>query len=135
MHSSTNIFEYSAHAWQGLITSNRGDKLAAHKVYFARHDNGSQQFKDLPAVLEYVKPTMLMGLSTINGVFTPAILKKMAVFNSQPIIFPLSNPSDKSECTFEEAMLHTNCQAIVASGSPFHDYVSNGKTYAANQGK
>ncbi|RDW60079.1 malic enzyme [Coleophoma crateriformis] len=119
---------------KGLITSNRGDKLAAHKVYFARHDNESQQFKGLGEVLDYVKPTMLMGLSTIYGVFTPAILKKMATFNSQPIVFPLSNPSNKSECTLEEAMLHTNCQAIVASGSPFPDYVSNGKIYASNQG-
>jgi malate dehydrogenase (oxaloacetate-decarboxylating)(NADP+) len=76
-----------------------------------------------------------MGLSTIRGIFDKSILKKMAALNENPIIFPLSNPSDNAECTYEEAMKATNGKAIFASGSPFPDYVHNGKTMHPSQGK
>ena len=104
---------------KGLVTSDRGDKLAAHKVYFQRTDNAGQQFKTLEEVVDFVKPTILMGLSTLGGVFTPKLLKKMADWNDHPIIFPLSNPSANSECDFESAILHTDGRALFASGSPF----------------
>lgn len=107
---------------KGLITEDRGDKLADHKVYFARKDNEGQQFKTLPEVMEHVKPTILMGLSTIGGAFTPEILTKMGEWNKSPIIFPLSNPSSKSECTFEDAVVYTKGRALFASGSPFEPY-------------
>ncbi|EFR05004.1 NAD-dependent malic enzyme [Nannizzia gypsea CBS 118893] len=107
---------------KGLVTADRGDRLAAHKVYFARHDNNGQQFKTLEEVVDHVKPTMLMGLSTLGGVFTPEILKKMADNNKQPIIFPLSNPSANSECDFKSAITHTDGRALFASGSPFPSF-------------
>ncbi|EDN92962.1 hypothetical protein SS1G_08827 [Sclerotinia sclerotiorum 1980 UF-70] len=119
---------------KGLITNDRGDKLAEHKVYFSRDDNEGKQFKTLPEVVEYVKPTILMGLSTIRGIFDESIVKKMAKLNKNPIIFPLSNPSSQAECTFEEAMKWTDCRALFASGSPFPDYVHDDKTYSAGQG-
>ena len=62
---------------KGLVTTDRGDKLAAHKVPFAREDNKGEQYKSLDEVVDYVKPTILMGLSTIGGAFTPEILTKM----------------------------------------------------------
>ena len=107
---------------KGLVTADRGDKLAAHKVYFARHDNNGEQFKTLDEVIDYVKPTMLMGLSTLGGVFTPTILQKMADWNEHPIIFPLSNPSSNSECDFESAIKNTDGRALFASGSPFQPF-------------
>ncbi|KAL1952754.1 hypothetical protein VTO42DRAFT_4295 [Malbranchea cinnamomea] len=124
---------------KGLVTADRGDKLAAHKVYFARHDNNGQQFKTLDEVIDYVKPTMLMGLSTLGGVFTPAILQKMAEWNERPIIFPLSNPSANSECDFESAITHTDGRALFASGSPFPSFsytneAGETKTYHPGQG-
>ncbi|TVY33248.1 NADP-dependent malic enzyme, partial [Lachnellula subtilissima] len=119
---------------KGLITNDRGDKLAAHKIYFSRDDNEGKQFKSLPEVVDSVKPTILMGLSTIRGIFDESILNKMAVWNENPIIFPLSNPSDNAECTYEEAMKGTNGKAIFASGSPFPDYEHNGKTMHPSQG-
>lgn len=119
---------------KGLITNDRGDKLAEHKVYFSRDDNEGKQFKTLSEVVEYVKPTILMGLSTIRGIFDESIVKKMAKLNKNPIIFPLSNPSSQAECTFEEAMKWTDCRALFASGSPFPDYVHDDKTYSAGQG-
>ena len=52
---------------KGLVTNDRGDKLAEHKLYFSRDDNHGKQFKDLAETVDYVKPTMLLGLSTIGG--------------------------------------------------------------------
>jgi malate dehydrogenase (oxaloacetate-decarboxylating)(NADP+) len=76
-----------------------------------------------------------MGMSTIRGIFDEAILKRMAKLNQRPIIFPLSNPSSQAECTFEEAINFTDGRAVFASGSPFQDYVYNGKNYTPSQGK
>lgn len=118
---------------QGLVTLDRG-KLAEHKLYFARDDNNGQQFKTLPEVVEYVKPTILMGLSTIGGAFTPEILTRMAELNDRPVIFPLSNPSSKSECTFEEAIKYTNGKCLFASGSPFPTLEWEGKELVPGQG-
>lgn len=104
---------------KGLVTADRGDKLASHKTYFARTDNNGQQFKTLEEVVDYVKPTMLIGLSTLGGVFTPEIIQKMAEWNEAPIVFPLSNPSANSECDLETAVTHTDGRVLFASGSPF----------------
>ncbi|KAL8963270.1 MAG: hypothetical protein Q9193_000443 [Seirophora villosa] len=119
---------------KGLVTNDRGDKLAQHKVYFSRNDNGGKQYKDLAEVVDYVKPTILMGLSTIGGIFTPELLTKMAQWNKHPIIFPLSNPSANSECTFEDAIKYTNGTALFASGSPFPPVNYKGKSLQPGQG-
>jgi len=119
---------------KGLVTDDRGDELADHKKIFSRTDNNGKQYKTLEEVVDFVKPTMLMGLSTIGGAFTPSILKKMAAMNEQPIIFPLSNPSSKSECTFEEAIKYTDGKCLFASGSPFPALNYNGKTLTPGQG-
>jgi malate dehydrogenase (oxaloacetate-decarboxylating)(NADP+) len=119
---------------KGLVTSDRGDKLAEHKIYFSRTDNKGQQFRNLDEVIDYVKPTILMGLSTIGGAFTPQILTKMTKNSPRPIIFPLSNPSSKSECTFEDAINHTNGTCLFASGSPFPPTEYKGHTYHPGQG-
>ena len=119
---------------KGLITDDRGDKLAAHKVYFSRDDNAGKQYKSLEDVVQYVKPTILMGLSTIGGIFTPEILNKMGKWNEHPIIFPLSNPSANSECTFEAAVKYTNGRALFASGSPFPEFEFSGKLHIPGQG-
>ncbi|KAJ2697646.1 hypothetical protein FB645_005856 [Coemansia sp. IMI 203386] len=109
----------------GLITADRGDKLAEHKVRFARHDNNGVQCKTLEDTLEYVKPTALIGLSTIHKAFNDRILKRMNAINrdARPIIFPLSNPETKAECTFEEAMQCTNNRVLFASGTAFPEYI------------
>lgn len=119
---------------KGLVTSDRGDKLADHKIYFSRTDNKGQQFKNLDEVIDYVKPTILMGLSTIGGAFTPQILTKMNNWSKHPIIFPLSNPSSKSECTFADAVKYTNGNCLFASGSPFPPCEHNGKMLHPGQG-
>lgn len=119
---------------KGLVTNDRGDKLASHKTYFSRSDNQGRQYKTLEEVVDLVKPTILMGLSTIGGAFTPEILKKVASWHQSPIIFPLSNPSANSECTFEDALKYTEGRALFASGSPFDPVEYAGKTRYAGQG-
>ncbi|KAJ2160151.1 hypothetical protein GGF46_002464 [Coemansia sp. RSA 552] len=113
---------------RGMITANRGDELAEHKVYFARHDNGDTQCTTLADTLEYVRPTALIGLSTIHKAFNEQILRRMNEMNTdaRPIIFPLSNPLTKAECTFEEAMRYTDNRVLFASGTAFPEYTIPG---------
>ena len=120
---------------KGLVTNDRGDKLAEHKVYFSRDDNNGKQYKTLEDVVDHVKPNILMGLSTIGGAFTPDMLKKMGQWHDRPIIFPLSNPSANSECTFEDALKCTDGKALFASGSPFPSVEYDGKYYTPGQGE
>ncbi|KAF3926771.1 hypothetical protein ABW21_db0208371 [Orbilia brochopaga] len=120
---------------KGLVTNDRGDKLQEHKLVFSRNDNNGQQFKNLDEVIDHVKPTILMGLSTIGGAFTEGVIKKMTTFSERPIIFPLSNPISKSECNFVDAMKYTDEKVLFASGSPFPNYEGkNGKIYEPGQG-
>ncbi|KAG0231252.1 hypothetical protein BGW42_000354 [Actinomortierella wolfii] len=109
---------------KGLVTLDRGDKLAEHKLYFARRDNNGQQFPDISSVIEYVKPTALFGLASQSGAFNENVLKKMAELNERPIVFPLSNPAYQAECTFEQAMIHTKGKVIFASGTAFPKYTN-----------
>ena len=119
---------------KGLVTNDRGDKLAEHKVYFSRDDNEGKQYKTLEEVVEHVKPTILMGLSTIGGAFTPDMLTEMGQWHKRPIIFPLSNPSANSECTFEDAIKYTEGRCLFASGSPFDAIEHDGKLETPGQG-
>ncbi|KAF3940718.1 hypothetical protein ABW19_dt0203407 [Dactylella cylindrospora] len=121
---------------KGLVTNDRGDKLQEHKLIFSRSDNNGQQYKSLDEVLDYVKPTILMGLSTIGGAFTEDIIKKMKSYSDRPVIFPLSNPVSKSECSFQDAMKYTDQKVLFASGSPFPNYEcpNSGKIYEPGQG-
>ncbi|KAJ2720909.1 hypothetical protein GGI07_004305 [Coemansia sp. Benny D115] len=113
---------------RGMITHDRGDKLAQHKTYFARTDNNGQQCSTIADALEYVKPTALIGLSTIHKAFSEDILRRMHQINesSLPIIFPLSNPETKAECNFEEAMRCTDNRVLFASGTAFPEYTVPG---------
>jgi malate dehydrogenase (oxaloacetate-decarboxylating)(NADP+) len=110
---------------KGLVTKDRGDKLAEHKKYFARTDNGGHQFRTLEEVIEYVKPSALVGLTATFGIFTESVVRALKAsvdaggLGRRPILFPLSNPLTKAECTFEQAIQWTDGSVIFASGSPF----------------
>lgn len=133
---------------KGLVTTDRGDKLAAHKKIFARDDNNGHQFQTLEEVIEYVKPTALIGLTATFGVFTESVVRALKVsvdaggLGRRPILFPLSNPLTKAECTFEQAITWTEGTVIFASGSPFSPVTikhsdspsENSTTYYPNQG-
>ncbi|KAI9263086.1 hypothetical protein BY458DRAFT_514800 [Sporodiniella umbellata] len=107
---------------KGLVTSDRGDRLAQHKVYFARDDNQGSQYKELLDIVDYVKPTALIGLSSTPGAFHSQALQRLSELTPLPIIFPLSNPATQAECTFAEALENTGNRAIFASGTAFPPY-------------
>ncbi|TIC35794.1 hypothetical protein E3Q09_01839 [Wallemia mellicola] len=118
---------------KGLVTDDRGDKLPEHKKALSRKAGGPQ-YRTLEEIVENVRPTALIGLSTVGGAFNEKVVRMMAEFKTRPIIFPLSNPSHLSECTFEDAIKWTNGKVIFASGSPFKAVTYNSKTYESNQG-
>ena len=101
---------------KGVVCAGRPGKLQAHKTAFA-HD--IPHHSDLLSAVEEFKPGVLIGVSTIAGAFNQAVVEKMAELNERPLIFPLSNPTSKSECTFEQAMQWTKGRVVFASGSPF----------------
>ncbi|KNC81342.1 hypothetical protein SARC_06328 [Sphaeroforma arctica JP610] len=119
---------------KGLITSTRGDKLPAHKVGLQRHDvPADEQKTSLLEVVKYVKPTCMFGLSTQPGTFTEEICNLLASYSERPLIFPLSNPTSKAECTAEQAYKWTNGKCIFGAGSPFDPVELNGKTFLPGQ--
>jgi malate dehydrogenase (oxaloacetate-decarboxylating)(NADP+) len=81
-----------------------------------------------------LKPTAIIGVAAVGGTFTPEVLQTMAEINKQPIIFALSNPTSKAECSAEEAYRHTGGRALVACGSPYDPVKFDGKTFVPRQG-
>ncbi|KAF8802269.1 hypothetical protein BYT27DRAFT_7197368 [Phlegmacium glaucopus] len=118
---------------QGLVYDTRG-RLAEHKKYFSRNDYQGPPMTNILDVIEYVKPTALLGLSTITGAFTPDVIRAMAAINRRPIIFPLSNPVKLSECSFADAVEHTRGTVLFASGSPFPEQEYMGRPLYPGQG-
>lgn len=99
---------------------------------YVKHDLRDQM--SLEQVIKQVKPTVLLGLTGIRGVFSEQAIREMAKHHEKPVIFPLSNPDTHAECTAEEAFKWTEGRAIFASGSPFKDVtLPNGKIGKTNQ--
>ncbi|XP_051635212.1 NADP-dependent malic enzyme, mitochondrial isoform X3 [Manacus candei] len=89
----------------------------------------------LEEVVQKVKPTAIIGVAAVAGAFTEKLLKDMAAFNERPIVFALSNPTSKAECTAEQCYRLTEGRGIFASGSPFPKVtLPNGKTFFPGQG-
>ena len=114
----------------GLVTKSRTD-LAEHKLPYA-HDHAPMP--DLLAAVEAIKPWALIGVSGQAGSFTEPVVKAMARVNARPLVFALSNPTSKAECTAEQAYTWTEGRAIFASGSPFAPVTLNGTTHVSGQG-
>lgn len=84
-------------------------------------------------VVTTAKPTILIGVCAQGGAFTKEIVQQMAKNAKRPIIFPLSNPTSRAECTASDAIQWTNGQAIIGTGSPFDPVTLNGKTHIIGQ--
>jgi len=113
------------------VVRSRAAKLAEHKQPYA-HEAEFQP--TLAAALETVKPTALLGVSGSSHAFTREIITRMAELNARPIIFALSNPTSKAECTAQEAYEGSDGRAVFASGSPFPPVTLNGGTFVPGQG-
>lgn len=96
-------------------------------------DDPSMEGMSLLDTVKKVKPNILIGLSACGGLFNEEILKSMNENETPPIIFPLSNPTSRSECTAQQAQNACGGRAIFASGSPFSDVEINGKLVASSQ--
>lgn len=115
---------------RGLVVRSRTD-LAIHKLPYA-HDHVS--LPDLLAAIEALHPTAIIGASGQPGTFTQPVLVAMARLNDRPIVFALSNPTSKAECTAQQAYTWTEGRAVFASGSPFAPVALDGRTYVPGQG-
>lgn len=114
----------------GLVHSARTD-LADFQKPFAHSHAPCNSFVD---AIHSIKPTGIVGVSTVPKLFNQAVIEAMSQVNERPIIFPYSNPTSRSECTAEEAYKWSNGQAIFASGSPFDPVSFGGKTFVPGQG-
>jgi malate dehydrogenase (oxaloacetate-decarboxylating)(NADP+) len=115
---------------KGLIVKSRTD-LTGHKLLYA-HDH--PYVADFHDAIEVLRPQAIIGVSGQPKRFTPEVLATMARINERPIVFSLSNPTSKSECTAEEAYTWTEGRAIFASGSPFEPVTTHGKQLFPAQG-
>jgi malate dehydrogenase (oxaloacetate-decarboxylating) len=93
----------------------------------------SGDYASLLEVANQAKPTVLIGVSGVSGLFTQEIIKAVATHCTAPIIFPLSNPIKQVEATPEQVINWTNGQAIVATGSPFESVIYNNQVFPITQ--
>lgn len=114
----------------GLLVNSRSD-LVEHQLQFAHDSIPCTDFAE--AVLK-IKPTAIVGVSTVGGAFNQQVIENMSAVNEHPIIFPYSNPTSHSECTAEQAYNWSKGKAIFASGSPFAPVEYQGKIFTPGQG-
>jgi len=86
------------------------------------------------AAVETIKPTVLIGVSTRGGLMSREVVEAMSLLNERPIIFPLSNPTRKTECTPEQAYTWSKGKVLYASGVQFPDVKYQGQTFHPGQG-
>ncbi len=115
---------------RGLVVKDRAD-LTKHKLPYA-HEHAP--INDFLTAIRTLKPTAIIGVAAVGGTFTPEVLQVMAKFNARPIVFALSNPTSKAECTAEEAYRYTAGQALFACGSPYDPVKLDGRTFVPRQG-
>lgn len=106
---------------QGLVTNARedADKLAEHKKPYAHIPRYTRRRTDLLESIKAVQPTALIGVSAQGGAFSEEVVREMCRINARPVVFALSNPTSKAECTAQQAFDWSEGRAIFASGSPF----------------
>jgi malate dehydrogenase (oxaloacetate-decarboxylating)(NADP+) len=126
--------EARARCWfvdsKGLVVRSRND-LSSHKLVFAQDH---EPLADAVAIIESVRPSVLIGVSGKPAVFSRAVLEAAARQAARPIVFALSNPTSLVECTAEEAYRWTEGRAIFASGSPFDAVSLFGHRFVPGQG-
>lgn len=126
---------------QGLLTEGMIGQLGDHQLPYARPTAETRNWKNggegrgvgLAEVVRQVKPTILIGASSVAGAFTEAIVREMADHSSHPIILPLSIPASKAEANPADLLAWTRGRALVATGSLFAPITHQGVTYVVGQ--
>jgi malate dehydrogenase (oxaloacetate-decarboxylating)(NADP+) len=113
----------------GLVVASRTE-LAAHKVPYA-HEAPQM---GLMEALDFVRPDVLIGATGTPGTFTQEVVERLCVLNQHPVIFALSNPTSRSECTAEQAYTWSKGKAVFASGSPFPECTLGDRHFRSGQG-
>jgi malate dehydrogenase (oxaloacetate-decarboxylating)(NADP+) len=113
----------------GLLESSRTDLVDFQKPYAHKH----APTKDFVAAIESIKPTTIIGVSTIGGAFTQKVVETMSRINDRPVILALSNPTEHAECTAEQAYTWSKGKAIYAAGVQFAPVHYNGQTFLPGQ--
>jgi malate dehydrogenase (oxaloacetate-decarboxylating)(NADP+) len=113
----------------GLVESTRADLAVYQRPYAHPHTS----MKDFSAAIESIRPTCIVGVSTVAKAFNQQIIELMGRLNQRPIIFALSNPTSRSECTADEAYRWSGGRAVLASGSPFPAMEFEGHTLTPGQ--
>ena len=116
---------------KGLVTTSRGGKLEEHKLPYARDEEPAATLLE---IVKRIKPTILIGASGHAHTFTEDVVRTMHTDCKRPIIFALSNPTSKAECTAQQAYSWTSGTAIFASGSPFPPVRIDGRIFVPGQG-
>eukprot|EP00571_Detonula_confervacea_P007978 CAMPEP_0172315168 /NCGR_PEP_ID=MMETSP1058-20130122/24287_1 /TAXON_ID=83371 /ORGANISM="Detonula confervacea, Strain CCMP 353" /LENGTH=602 /DNA_ID=CAMNT_0013029195 /DNA_START=97 /DNA_END=1905 /DNA_ORIENTATION=- len=116
---------------KGLLGTERLGELSPEQALFARDTDGGLSLSE---IVNKHKPTMILGMTAVAGLFNEQLIKDMAKHCERPIIFPLSNPTAKAECTAEQAYEWTDGRCIFASGSPFGPVqMKDGRTFYPTQ--
>jgi len=115
---------------RGLVTAGRSE-LGAHKLPYAHEHAAVDDFAQ--AVLA-LRPTAIIGVAAVAGGFGRPVIEAMAAINGRPVIFGLSNPTSKAECSAQQAYEWSDGRALFASGSPFDPVSVGGKTFVPRQG-
>ena len=113
----------------GLLETTRTDLVDFQKPYAHKHE----PTKDFVAAIESIKPTTIVGVSTIGGAFTQKVVEAMSRINERPVILALSNPTDHAECTAEQAYTWSKGKAIYAAGVQFQPVSLNEQTFLPGQ--
>ncbi len=121
------------HLWfvdvNGLVVSGRND-LMEHNIPYA-HKYEQLNFVD---AIDAIKPQVLIGATGAPGTFTKEVIEHMSAINDRAVIFALSNPTSKAECTAEQAYTWSKGKAVFSSGSPFGKITYQGKDFRPGQG-
>ena len=115
---------------RGLVVAQRTD-LAEHKKPYAHEHAAVGTLLD---AVKALRPTAIIGVAAIGGAFTEDVVRAMAAQNKRPIVFALSNPTSKSECTATQAYRWSDGRALFACGSPFDPVTLDGRTHVPRQG-
>jgi malate dehydrogenase (oxaloacetate-decarboxylating)(NADP+) len=128
-----SLEEARRHLWfvdvHGLVVKSRTDLMEHNRPYAHAHE--PLGFVD---AIDALRPHVLIGATGAPGTFTQTVVARMSAINEKPVIFALSNPTSKAECTAEHAYAWSSGRAIFASGSPFAPVKYDGRTLRPAQG-